>query len=67
MKMTVQLHTRRTVLAAAGLTLGLALTGCAGSGNPAGQNGTKRQGRVAHPVNLAWTRRTTAPSAALPA
>lgn len=39
MKMTVQLHTRRTVLAAAGLTLGLALTGCAGSGNPAGQNG----------------------------
>jgi multiple sugar transport system substrate-binding protein len=40
MKMTVQLHTRRTVLAAAGLTLGLALTGCAGSGNPAGQNGT---------------------------
>lgn len=40
MKMTVQLHTRRTVLAAAGLTLGLALTGCAGSGNPAGQNGS---------------------------
>jgi multiple sugar transport system substrate-binding protein len=40
MKMTVQqLHSRRTVLAAAGLTLGLALTGCAGSGNPAGQNG----------------------------
>lgn len=39
MKMTVQLHPRRTVLAAAGLTLGLALTGCAGSGNPAGQNG----------------------------
>ena len=40
MKMTLQLHSRRTVLAAAGLTLGLALTGCAGSGNPAGQNGT---------------------------
>ncbi|WP_461164059.1 ABC transporter substrate-binding protein [Arthrobacter sp. R4-81] len=40
MKMTQQLHSRRTVLAAAGLTLGLALTGCAGSGNPAGQNGT---------------------------
>jgi multiple sugar transport system substrate-binding protein len=40
MKMTLQLHSRRTVLAAAGLTLGLALTGCAGSGNPAGQSGT---------------------------
>lgn len=39
MKMTLQLHSRRAVLAAAGLTLGLALTGCAGSGNPAGQNG----------------------------
>jgi multiple sugar transport system substrate-binding protein len=40
MKMTVQLHNRRTILAAAGVTLGLALTGCAGSGSPAGQNGT---------------------------
>lgn len=39
MKMTLQLYSRRAVLAAAGLTLGLALTGCAGSGNPAGQNG----------------------------
>lgn len=39
MKMTVQLHNRRTILAAAGVTLGLALTGCASSGNPAGQNG----------------------------